>query len=355
MTNNITGATATKTFTVRSVQAVTVSTSIDLDLGAGTTTEIDMTSAFATYNITNPATEVEGVSIAGQSIPYTINGNKIVYESNMLNMQSTLGEQQLRLSITTAGGDMYDLVQPVVVCSKILKTKEEALNMLSYAILLDGTAEGKVTGYFILGADINVDGGQFGIGYYGSTTINAVHNGVIDGRNHTVSNAKYTQNASGVFGNAQNCTFKNLKMTNVEVAHMGASVLSEGAGGNTVVSNVFIEGKLTGGNSADWGESSLVLGKTSGTLNLTMTNVYVALTATTATDVQFMGTHFGEKVATGTYNNCAALDLTGKGFRMAYTGATMNNSSVVTTKQAGAALTGHSGTAWEAFKAYCQA
>ncbi|MBR2988442.1 MAG: hypothetical protein IKC64_01815, partial [Clostridia bacterium] len=355
VTNPVTNASASKTFSIRSVNEVTLTNRIDMDLGAGDTVAVDMSEVFTQYGITDPATEIESATVAGQDAMFTVDGNNLVFQSSMLKMESTLGEKDLRLSVTTTGGDMYDLLQPVTVISKIIMNKEDAVNMINYAITPNEGGDTKM-GYFVLGADVDAEGSQIGIGYYTTSAVNTVYRSTFDGRGHTLSNVVYTENASGLFGMSNDCTFKNLIMRNVTVNQSGASPLSESAGGTTTVTNVFIEGNLNGGTPKDWGEQSLVIGKAGGPAAvINMTNVYTVVTATNYTDTSFAGTHFGERGVFGSFTNCVGLDLSGKGLRLAFDGNTFTNSQVVTTKVAAAALTGHSGTAWDAFKAYCQA
>lgn len=301
--------------------------------------------------------DIQGVTVDSKDIDYAIENGSLVIERENFNKEEMLGEHTVVISVTANDiNKTYKL--PIVVCSKIITTKEHAANMLAYAIeTKDEPAYNSVTGYFVLGADINAGGTEIGMGYHNNVTVvNPVYRATFDGRNHTITSPLFRKNASGIFGFAYDCTVKDLKIIDVTVAHSGASVISEAAGGNTVISNVFVEGKLNGGAPADWGEQSLIIGKKTGTLNLTMDNVYTVVTSTTSADATFMGTHFGEEPTTGTFavtlNNCAALNLSALTLRMANTGATLNNSEVVTTKAEALALTGHSGEAWEAFTAY---
>lgn len=361
VTNQVTGESATKDFTVQSLDA-TVFDSLDVDLGtygAEDNIVLDLTETLNKKGLTD--SDVTAVTVDGYDASAKFADGAITYTKAELNTEATLGEHTFIVKAEKEGV-AYIIKQPVVVCSKIISTKADADAMLSYAIFTsDNTARKSVTGYFILGDDIDMAGGQFGISYYGTDAdqsitengaVNPVYRATFDGRNYTVSNPTFSKNASGVFGFGYDCTIKNLKMVGVTVSHSGASALIEGAGGTTVISNVFVQGALKGGTPADWGEQSLALGKVDGALHLTMTDVYTVVTETTSTDATYMGTHFGENKRLGLFKNCVGLNLTALNVRMSLAGATFANSQVVTTKEAGYAIAG-SGSAWEAFHAYC--
>ena len=238
-------------------------------------------------------------------------------------------------------------------------------------------AKGSVgaVGYFILGANIDMKGTPFGIARkYDGTTNRTLQSSTFDGRNFTVSNVTNTAQNFALFSFANNCTIKNLKMTNFVAQTNMTSPLIEAAYGNTVISNVFVEGSFNA-TPTDGAESSLAVGKVGdGAVTLTMTNVYTVLTATSFTDYTHFGTHFGEgkasldgasKTIKATLNNCVALSLIDAStitstrkldlIDSTITGTTRNNAVLITSTTERDALTGHSGSAWDAFKAYTPA
>ncbi len=150
------------------------------------------------------------------------------------------------------------------------------------------------TGYYILGADINMNGAEIGAteGWYAGFT------GTFDGCGYTVSNFTVTTRG-GIFGaiksaTIQNVTFDAVKYT-YNTATYGAALLGRTGSGNAVLKNVAV-------HIASWHNGGNVNGGAlfaSATENVTFTNVDVTLAENLAITTNFFGIGYNESNVAG--------------------------------------------------------
>lgn len=153
----------------------------------------------------------------------------------------------------------------VKVVTKVITTASELASLQSYTTVTTGTNSKNNTyysygGYFVLGGNITATGteaaftapsvGSISSGNEASNTYG--FHGTFDGLGYTVSGFKYT--TGGIFGDiGDNAVIKNVAFTNCTAEVMtgtsnGSGVLSANARGTFLVSNVYVEGQMTGNN-----------------------------------------------------------------------------------------------------------
>ncbi len=150
------------------------------------------------------------------------------------------------------------------------------------------------SGYYVLGADINMNGAEVGAveGWYAGFT------GTFDGCGYTVSNFK-VNTRGGIFGALKGATVKNVTFDNVgylyATATYGAALLGRTGSGNTTVSNVTV-------NITSWHNGGNVNGGAlfaSKTEDVTFTNVSVSLADNLSITTRLFGYGFDASKATG--------------------------------------------------------
>lgn len=186
----------------------------------------------------------------------------------------------------------------VVAANKIVTTKDELTGLKSY---LDQGVNGVWDGYFILAADIDMQGGRFtpfqnwtdGLanGAYG-------FKGVIDGRGHIVSNATVDGDNRSLVGYAlmESGVVKNIGFVDVEASGRNAAIVAFRSYG--LIENVFV--KATGTNRSNL--SGLVSAVAHGTYKNIF--VYVDETGSTGDNV---GSVIGTTNAKATLTNVFAV------------------------------------------------
>lgn len=186
----------------------------------------------------------------------------------------------------------------VVAANKIVTTKDELTGLKSY---LDQGVNGVWDGYFILAADIDMQGGRFtpfqnwtdGLanGAYG-------FKGVIDGRGHIVSNVTVDGDNRSLVGYAlmESGVVKNIGFVDVEASGRNAAIVAFRSYGH--IENVFV--KATGTNRSNL--SGLVSAVAYGTYKNIF--VYVDETGSTGDNV---GSVIGTTNAKATLTNVFAV------------------------------------------------
>ena len=161
--------------------------------------------------------------------------------------------------------DQYNYKLDVVVCSKIITTKEELAALHTFGRNVKRSEAGIVSyeGYFILGADIDMDGTRFRT-FCGNATGATSYKyngfiGVFDGRGHIVTGAGVSASDSGLFPTLNaDSVVKNVAFVNANVS--GPSGLISSNFGGTI-ENVYVEGKLTCMRASADSPSSLLASK----------------------------------------------------------------------------------------------
>lgn len=207
--------------------------------------------------------EIEEVLIDGQKVDATVNGTKVT-----LNAISGFSAGEHYLSAFDKDGNVYS--QKIILATKIIKTASELASLQSYVDVTTGTNSASKTyysygGYFVLGGNITATGTEaaFTASSVGSISSGGHmiseygFHGIFDGRGYTVDG--FTYGIGGVFGDiGDNAVIKNVAFTNCTAVKVGGSgsdkdngsgVLSANARGSFLVSNVYVEGQMTGNNA----------------------------------------------------------------------------------------------------------
>lgn len=183
-----------------------------------------------------------------------------IYENKKLISYDKLGPRKWIIQSTN---NNYEV--DVVVCSKIITTKEELASLHTYGQNVVKGLSGIVSyeGYFILGSNIDMKGTRFrtfcGINT-GATSY--THNGfigVFDGRGYTITNASVTAENSGLFPTLNKKSIvKNVAFVDATVSG-DSGLITSNFGGR--IENVYIEGKLTCNRATADNPNSLLASK----------------------------------------------------------------------------------------------
>ena len=218
-------------------------------------------------------TLLDYVDINGESdTVLTIEGlteavDRIVYDSTVIEVKSTEGEnvtveankfnvlpvgEESIISIIT-GTKMYRV--KLFAVSKIITKKSHMASLENY---VKDNGDGTVYGYFIVGADIDMENSNIaGVGSYNNGWIKKF-SGTFDGQGHTISNFTINESNGGILScMVEGSVFKNVSLINVINRSQSGLVVTEL---NGTVSNVFVQGQLLGG-SANWAPGSLLVSK----------------------------------------------------------------------------------------------
>jgi M26 IgA1-specific Metallo-endopeptidase N-terminal region/The GLUG motif len=122
--------------------------------------------------------------------------------------------------------------------------------------------------YYVLMADLDLSGETAGTGWQpiGTPTPNDPFTGTFDGTGHTIRNltiSSATSEMQGLFGNAVNCTIKNLNLLDVSISSSNDSVggLAGSVIGSSTINNCYVTGTVQGGS-----KTGGIIGDFSGTL-----------------------------------------------------------------------------------------
>lgn len=177
----------------------------------------------------------------------------------------------------------------VKVVTKVIMTASELAKLQSYTTVTTGTNSKNNTyysygGYFVLGGNITATGTEaaftapsVGSISSGNEALNTYgFHGTFDGRGYMVSGFKYT--TGGIFGDiGDNAVIKNVAFTKCTAEYMtgttnGSGVLSANARGTFLVSNVYVEGQMTGNNGGILFGRSSADGRVEDTVVVTKSN-----------------------------------------------------------------------------------
>ncbi len=196
---------------------------------------------------TNAVTHIIGVTVNGNAAPagtFALEGGKLKLAVDQL--QAYLGQSvTLEIAYKTADANVTATCQVGTVVTKVIRTFAD----LS---VLNSNTTPNLTGYYVLGNDIDADG-QTVIG--GSTPgwANTGFQGIFDGRNHAISNLNMDggSNYAGIFGNVSGGTIKNITFDNVVYTYRASlfgRFMANKAGTNqkTTIENVTV-------NVTGWG------------------------------------------------------------------------------------------------------
>lgn len=133
----------------------------------------------------------------------------------------------------------------VVVANKIVTTKDELSNLKNY---LDQGVNGVWNGYFIIDADIDMNGGKFTpFQIWTNGLANGAYGfkGVIDGRGHVISNVTVDGDNQSIVGYAlmADGVVKNLGFVDVDASGRNATVVAFRSYG--LIENVFVKANGT--------------------------------------------------------------------------------------------------------------
>ena len=158
----------------------------------------------------------------------------------------------------------------VFAVTKVIKT----VNDLS-AVRYIANSASAITGYYILGGDINVNGAKIAAGSY--DWLNQGFQGTFDGRGHTISNI--TVGTGGIFGILYEATIKDVNFTGVSVtADNYAALLASLVDYGTSITNVnaqFVSMAIPVAANYDTGLMASRRTGTSGTYKVSYTDVVI--------------------------------------------------------------------------------
>lgn len=142
----------------------------------------------------------------------------------------------------------------LLLISKVITTAEHFANMDSYVA---GDDNG-VTGYFVLGADVDMNGATVaGVGSYNNGWKRAF-TGTFDGRGHVVSDFVINEGNGGLFSCVkEGSVIKDVSFINVINRSQSGIVATEL---NGAMKNVYVQGHILGGSAA-WAPGSLMVSK----------------------------------------------------------------------------------------------
>ncbi len=213
--------------------------------------ELDMGDGSAAYKVTiEQLTEGVNRAVCGATVlttPTTDNTNVIFTAETLKTLE--FGEQIVSIYTDTK---VYNV--KLLLISKVITTAEHFANMDSY---VSGT-EGIANAYFVLGADIDMNGATVaGVGSYIDGWKHAFA-GTFDGRGHMVSNFAINEGNGGLFSCVrEGSVIKNVSFVNV-INRSQSGIISTELNGT--LSNVYVQGQILGGSAA-WAPGSLMVSK----------------------------------------------------------------------------------------------
>ncbi len=184
---------------------------------------------------------------------------------NILKDDGSLDFDKLGKRRWTIEGDTYGYKVSTTSVSKIITSNSELTSMLLYGSNKKMSAYGYMSmeGYFVLGADIDMNGGSLRSILGPNNGANMLDSsgfiGTFDGQGHVIKNAKVTADNGGLFGTlAYDSVIKNVAFENIEIK--GASgALTSYLGGS--IENVYISGNITCSRGNSSSRSSLLANK----------------------------------------------------------------------------------------------
>ncbi len=166
------------------------------------------------------------------------------------------GKLQLRKSDIVTGSRTYAIAVnglkftvEVTAITKILTTKQDIENLNEYALRYAGTKiedTSDVGGYFLLGADIDMEGAEIaGVGGYDGAYYNRF-TGIFDGQGHTISNFFMTEDYGGFFSYmTETAVFKNVALVNYSIIYLDEETAANTEGGpRTGAVSTYCEGEI---------------------------------------------------------------------------------------------------------------
>ena len=183
-----------------------------------------------------------------------------IFEDNRLVDYDELGPRKWIIESTN---NNYEV--DVVVCSKIITTKEELASLHSFGKNVVRGDSGIVSyeGYYILGSNIDMKGTRFrtfcGINTGATSYTYNGFIGVFDGRGYTISNASVAAENSGLFPTLnKKSVVKNVAFVDAIVSG-DSGLITSNFGGR--IENVYVEGKLTCNRASAENPNSLLASK----------------------------------------------------------------------------------------------
>lgn len=215
------------------------------------TIELDMGDGSASYTVTiESLTEGVNRAVSGATVltTPTTDNTDVIFTAETL---KTLGTGEKIVGIYT-DTKVYNV--KLLLISKVITTAEHFANMDSYVV---GDDNG-VTGYFVLGADVDMNGATVaGVGSYNNGWKRAF-TGTFDGRGHVVSDFVINEGNGGLFSCVkEGSVIKDVSFINVINRSQSGIVATEL---NGAMKNVYVQGHILGGSAA-WAPGSLMVSK----------------------------------------------------------------------------------------------
>ncbi len=282
------------------------SDTIDVDLSDTTASGfyLNLTDKISGGNVTVKSVALGNKGVALQHVSYA-DGKLNVQKAAYTGTNAMYGEQKLSATLET-DSTVYVVEADIIFADVIIDSEEDFrvtrlsgdYNQHDYSGKLlrkHPDYNETVTGYIILKNDITCikydtqqEDRSYGIAGQYSDGVNPMNmkscfiDGVFDGRNHVIKNAKVGGSNGGLFASIYRTTIKNVTFINAELATVAGRAASTGflatSCGNSTIENVTVYAKIGDGlNTDNNNPGSMLISKISHDLPTTVKNCLVVV------------------------------------------------------------------------------